>query len=70
MYMQTKQDLISARRETWLTRQTSATTTMHVHGALLTDIARTLCTTMSVSAWDKVDVPITSQPVLWVIKTN
>ena len=30
-----------------LTRQTSATTKVHVHGALLTDIARTLQTAVS-----------------------
>ena len=36
-------ELLSGR-ETWLARQTSATTKAHAHGAMLTDIARTLQT--------------------------
>ena len=35
---------LSSGKETWLTRQTSATTKAHALGALLTDIARALQT--------------------------
>ena len=35
---------LSSGRETWLTRQTSATTKAYAHGALLTDIAKTFQT--------------------------